>query len=224
MSSHTDQDFDFSENMKARSDQVNADDLIGGSITAQIIGSRRGGAEQPVVFRLSGGHQAWKPCKTMLRLVAECVGGTSTRLVVGRWVTLYRDSEVTFGQKGGGLQKVGGVRMSHMSGLDRKVVISLAIRKGQKATYTVLPLKDPEPDGAPTANLEKVLEDANLTIADFDRWGATMDKPPIDEQADNVKADVAVFLVNNPGKLDEIRALRDAGPSEDNESEHQRGD
>ncbi len=209
----TDTEFDFASTLKARSDQLNADDLVGGPITVQIVGSREGtDIQQPVVLRLSGGHQPWKPCLTMRRLLAIATGSTSTAAVVGRWVTLYRDPEVTFGKN-----KEGGVRMSHLSGLDRTVTARLAVSKGKKGTFSVAPLRTPDQrqQGAPTANLERVLEDAGLDLADFDEWARRQGKPTSADLTPEVKAKTAAWLTTNPAKLDEIRAVHDEAPDTD---------
>jgi hypothetical protein len=120
-----DSDFDFGETLVAKSDQLNADDLVGGPITVQITDAKRGDSpEQPLVLRLSGDHRPWKPCKTARRILAACVGSTNTGALIGRWVRLYRDPDVTWAGKA-----VGGIRVDGMSGIDRPVTIALALNK-----------------------------------------------------------------------------------------------
>ena len=56
----------------AKSDQLNADDLVGGPITVKIEGvTVREDTEQPVTIRLSGGFRPWKPCKTERRVLVH---------------------------------------------------------------------------------------------------------------------------------------------------------
>ncbi len=51
-----------------KSDQLNADDLLLGSITVTITKVRKGDREQPIVVEIEG-HQPYKPCKTMRRIL-----------------------------------------------------------------------------------------------------------------------------------------------------------
>lgn len=187
-------EYDFSDTLRAKSDQLNADDLMGGSITVQIIGFREGDkAEQPLWLRLSGGHQPWKPCKTMRRLLAAAVGSSKASALVGRWVTLYRDPTVTFGGNA-----EGGVRLSHMSGLDRPCEVRLQVSRGKKGTFRVLPLREPDQrqQGAPTADLDRVLEDAGLTVADLDAYLVAAGKPAVADLDAEKRAGIAVWLAN----------------------------
>ena len=59
---------DITPLLAAKSDQLNADDLIAGPITVRVVSARiTGGMEQPVTVELDGGHRPWKPCKTTMR-------------------------------------------------------------------------------------------------------------------------------------------------------------
>jgi hypothetical protein len=137
-----DSDFDFGETLTAKSDQLNADDLVGGPITVQITDAKRGDSpEQPLVLRLSGDHRPWKPCKTARRILAACVGSTNTGALIGRWVRLYRDPDVTWAGKA-----VGGIRVDGMSGIDRPVTIALALNKKAKAEHRIVPIRPPADD------------------------------------------------------------------------------
>ena len=49
-----------------KSDQINADDLIGGTMTITITDVRiKGGQEQPVSSYFDGSDKAFRPCKSM---------------------------------------------------------------------------------------------------------------------------------------------------------------
>ena len=56
---------DLTESIAPRSDQVNADDLIGGPVTYTIREVRKGAAEQPFDFMLVETDRAYRPSKTM---------------------------------------------------------------------------------------------------------------------------------------------------------------
>ena len=64
-------------------------------------------------------------------------------------MTLYRDPNVTFG----GVQ-VGGIRISHMSHIDREMRFALTVSQKKRAAYAVRPLErrrpEPEPDAEPS--------------------------------------------------------------------------
>ena len=138
-------DDDISPTLAAKSDQLNADDLIGGPIVVRIEDVARGDEDQPVVIRISGNHQPWKPSKTARRCLATC-WGPHARTWIGRSVELYRDPEVMFGGV-----KVGGIRVKAASGIDKPVTVMLASTRGKKAAHRidVLRAEQPKPRPAP---------------------------------------------------------------------------
>lgn len=119
-----------------RSDQLNADTLIGGPRIIQISEvSIAPGTEQPVTVRYEGDEsKPWKPCKSMSRVLVHA-WGPDAKAYAGRHVELYLDPTV----KWGGMA-VGGVRISRMSHIERDLVMALTATKGKKAMYTVKPL------------------------------------------------------------------------------------
>ena len=140
---------DVSSTIVAKSDQLNADDLIGGrEVVVQITGVSKVAADQPVVVAITGGHQPWKPCKTMRRVLVEAWGVDASQWV-GRWLTLYRDAAVKWSG-----EAVGGIRIRAMSHITRRVTLSLAVSKGKKVTHVIEILKPPAADAPRTfANL-----------------------------------------------------------------------
>lgn len=127
---------DMSAVIVPKSDQINADDLIAGPMTVRISGiDIRAGTEQPVAIRFEGDNgKPYKPCKSMCRILVTAWGPDAKRYV-GRSMTLYRDPSV----KWGGME-VGGIRISHMSDIDKTLVLALTATKGQRKPYTVRPL------------------------------------------------------------------------------------
>ena len=118
-----------------KSDQISADDFISGPRTYQIEGvAINPGTEQPVNISLVGETRVWRPCKSMARCLVAA-WGPDAKLYSGKSVTLYRDPKV----KWGGLE-VGGVRISHMSHIERPLSMALTATKGRRADYTVKPL------------------------------------------------------------------------------------
>jgi hypothetical protein len=128
---------DMSSVIVPKSDQINAEDFIAGPRTFTIEGvAISPGTEQPVSIKLAGEPRVFRPCKSMSRVL---VGGwgPDASVYVGRSVTLYRDPKV----KWGGLE-VGGIRISHMSHIERDMVMSLTATKGKRAPHQVRVLKD----------------------------------------------------------------------------------
>lgn len=150
---------DMSGVIVPKSDQINADDFVTGPRSFKIQGvSITPGSEQPVTIALEG-SKPWRPCKSMSRLLVAA-WGADAKEYVGRSVTLYRDPKV----KWGGLE-VGGIRVSHLSHIDREMVVALTMTKGKRAPYTVKPLK------ADVAALKVVTPDPDLSF-DFDAFEA----------------------------------------------------
>lgn len=127
---------DLTTTIAAKSDQLNADDLIGRTLTIKVSAVRLlGEAEQPIAIHYDGDNgKPFKPCKSMRRLLVHCWKGDGNQYV-GRQMTLYRDGKV----KWGGLE-VGGIRISHLSHIDGDVTVALTAKKGDKKAYTVKPL------------------------------------------------------------------------------------
>lgn len=138
---------DMSQVIAPKSDQVNADDLIAGPRTYTIEGvDIRPGTEQPVNIKLAGEDRVWRPCKSMSRVLVSA-WGPDAKVYAGRSVTLYRDPKV----KWGGME-VGGIRISHLSHIEREMLLQLTATKGKRAPHIVKPLaiEKPKPaeDGA----------------------------------------------------------------------------
>lgn len=126
---------DMSRFVEAKSDQLNADDLIGAPRTITVRKVAGNDGDQPVSIYYEGdNNKPFKPCKTMRRVLLG-IWGRNAADYVGRSMTLYRDDAVTFG----GLN-VGGIRISHMSHIDKKTVVVVMKTKGKKAGIEVNPL------------------------------------------------------------------------------------
>lgn len=140
-----------------KSDQINADDFIAGPQTFTIREVRiRGGEEQPVNILLEGSDKAFRPCKSMSRVLVAA-WGPDAKVYVGRSLTLYRDPTV----KWGGLE-VGGIRISHMSHIEGKMQMQLTATRGQRKPHVVLPLGSKAPTPKPAS---AAIDDALRTIA-----------------------------------------------------------
>lgn len=140
---------DLTETIAPNSDQLNADDLVAGSKTFTITDVSKGDPEQPIFIHLAEiPGRTYRPSKSMRRVLVAAWGGKGSTYV-GRRLTLYRDPEVRFGR-----DKVGGIKISHLSHIDNRMSLALTVTRGKKAAHTVDPLPD-----APTAPTEPTEED-----------------------------------------------------------------
>jgi hypothetical protein len=131
---------DLTESIAPKSDQLNAEDLLTGPRTFTVSEVRAGTAEQPVDVHLAElPGRPYRPSKTMRRVMVAS-WGKEAAAYTGRRLTLYRDPEVTFGR-----DKVGGIKISHLSNIDKAQTIMLTATRGKRAPHTV----DPLPDAAP---------------------------------------------------------------------------
>jgi len=130
-----------------KSDQINADDLISGPMTVTITGvAISPGTEQPVSIDIGIPGKVYRPCKSMSRVLVAA-WGPDAKAYTGRTMTLYRDPTV----KWGGLD-VGGIRISHLSNIDRDMTMALTATRAQRKPYTVKALKaPPKPETPPSA-------------------------------------------------------------------------
>lgn len=131
---------DMSRFVEAKSDQLNADDLIDAPRTITVTRVTGNDGEQPVSIHYQGDNgKPFKPCKTMRRVLLA-IWKRHAADYVGRSMTLYRDDSVTFG----GLA-TGGIRISHMSGIDKETIVVVMKSKGKKAGIKIQPLKAEQP-------------------------------------------------------------------------------
>lgn len=128
---------DMSDFIAAKSDQLNADDLMDSprTITITKVTASPDSADQPVSIHYENGEgRPFKPCKTVRRIMVG-VWGKDASKYVGRSMTLYRDPTVSFG----GMQ-VGGIRVSHMSHIESDKTVALLVTRGRKAPFKIKPL------------------------------------------------------------------------------------
>jgi len=126
---------DLSRTIAPKSDQLNADDLIGGPRTITITGVKLVAEDQPVAISFDNDEgKPWKPCKSMRRVLVKAWGADGAKYA-GRSLTLYLDESVRFGGAA-----VGGIRIGAMSHISKDLVMALTATRGTKKAYTVKPL------------------------------------------------------------------------------------
>lgn len=134
---------DVTRLIQAKSDQQNAEDYIAGPRTIKIRDVvLNGAAEQKISVYFEGDdNKPWKPCKSAARCLAAVWGADASKWI-GLSCTIYCDPTVTWGGAA-----VGGIRVSHMEGLDKPRPLMLSKARGKKAAVTIHPLKmEKQPD------------------------------------------------------------------------------
>ncbi len=119
-----------------KSNQLNADDLFGGrTMTIKITKVSGVSGEQLIAINFEGDNgKPYMPCKSMRRVLVH-VWGIEGASYVGKSLTLYCDPKVLFGGVA-----VGGLRISHMSHIDKEITMALTASKSNRKPYTVNPL------------------------------------------------------------------------------------
>lgn len=142
---------DISKAIEAKSDQLNAVDLVGGSRTITISNVTMISGDQPLSIYYDGDNKRpWKPCRTAARILAT-LWGLDGKQYIGRKVTLYFDKDVVWGG-----EKVGGVRVSHLSNIEKQHKLVLSVSRHKKQTFTI----DPYTEGPKALENNKVFLDA----------------------------------------------------------------
>ncbi|OOY22469.1 hypothetical protein BMI91_19500 [Thioclava sediminum] len=128
-------DIDITRAIRAKSDQLNADDLLAGPMTIKIRDIQVVAGEQPVSVYFDGDDgKPWKPSKSALRVLAAIWGANAAKWL-GMSCTLFNDESVTWAGVA-----VGGIRVSHMEGLSKPREIKLTKTRGKKVGVTIQPL------------------------------------------------------------------------------------
>lgn len=160
-----------------RTDQANYDDFIAGPRTIKItaVKANDGSKEQPISVYFEGDEgKPYKPCLSMRRVMVH-VWGADARNYVGRSMTLYGDPKVQFGG-----MAVGGIRISHMSHIDKPQTMALTATRAKRAPFTVQPLQGAPVESPPTIADYEAASDAAALEALEDRRKRLWTKVPTD--------------------------------------------
>lgn len=133
---------ELAQSVQPDSSQINTDDLVSGPITVTITGVRRGNKEQPIQIDLLGYDRVFRPCKTMRRILIAAFTDDPKEWV-GQQMTLYCDPTVTWAGV-----KVGGIRISHLSGLKEPRTFIITQGRGRRIETTIYPIASLSPEDA----------------------------------------------------------------------------
>ena len=152
--------YDVSAAIEAKSDQLNAVDIMGYEPVIRIREVKVRTGEQPVSIYFDGdNNRPWKPSKGMLRLMVGA-WGKDARNWIGKYAKLYFEKKVRYAGK-----EDGGIRLRALSdipshGLD----LILTLNRQMRENYHV-PLLVVEPDEYPEdkfqAGLSAMVESIN---------------------------------------------------------------
>jgi len=119
--------------LEAKSDQLNAVDIMGAEPVIRIRDVQVKKGEQPVSIYFDGdNNRPWKPSKGMLRILAGAWGRDSQQWI-GRFVQIYFESSVKYAG-----QEVGGIRIRSLSDIDsRGLTFALTINRQKREPYFV---------------------------------------------------------------------------------------
>lgn len=123
---------DISDAILAKSDQINAIDLIE-PVTVTVVEVREGNAEQPVhiITDIYGKGRPFKPSKTVLRDLGKA-WGKDTQPWVGRRMELFNEPSVLWAGK-----PVGGIRVSALSHIPAPIQTAHTITRGKYKEVTI---------------------------------------------------------------------------------------
>lgn len=124
---------DITAALEAKSDQLNAVDIMAADRTIRIRDVNVKAGEQPVSVYFDGDNgRPWKPCKGMLRILAGA-WGTESQNWIGKHAQLYFEPSVTYGGTA-----VGGIRIRKLSDIDPKgLSFTLTISRQKRIPYPV---------------------------------------------------------------------------------------
>lgn len=136
--------YDVSAAIEAKSDQLNAVDIMGYEPVIRIREVKVRTGEQPVSIYFDGdNNRPWKPSKGMLRLMVGA-WGKDARNWIGKYAKLYFEKKVRYAGK-----EVGGIRIRALSdipshGLDLILTLNRQMRENYHVSLLVV-----EPDEYP---------------------------------------------------------------------------
>ena len=127
---------------RAKSDQLNASDLLTGPITVSVEGVKMKDPkeQQPMTVSISGGHMPWKPCKGM-RTALIAAWGLPLSQWTGRQITLINNPKVKYGG-----EEKGGIEVAALSHIDAPFVIKITVSRQQKKVFTIQPIVIAQPE------------------------------------------------------------------------------
>ena len=178
---------DLSDTIEAKSDQMNAIDLIMGPRTITVTSVKKvADKKQPVFIYYEGDNgKPYKPCLGMRRILITEFGKD------GKWegkqITVFNEPTVVYAGK-----EEGGIEVSNLSGLDGPKKHKVVLTRGKFKIVTIYPIEEvklnPLSDEA-LAAIEDVLSQAE-SMADLQKTKKRIDAGKYDADG-TAKTDAA---------------------------------
>lgn len=184
-------------------------------IESTLVEDPDGGAarERMIVHFRNDALKPWLPCKTTGFCMAAMYGD-DTEGWIGKPVTLYFDPTVKVGR-----DVKGGIRVRGAPGIRPMTVeVKLPKRKPLSIRLVDTAPRRQEQQARPTADLEQVLADAELTVNDLDDWRESNGKGPVADLDDTQRAKLAGWLAQDQIRLEAIRAFANSTTTPDTDS------
>lgn len=133
----------FMQTLEAKSDQLNATDIMGTELVIRIRDAQlTNNKDQPLSIYFDGdNNRPWKPSKGMRRVLAAGWGADTDNLI-GKSVKLYFEPTVTYAGK-----EVGGIRIKAMSDINPNgMVVVEAVNRQKRVPVHVEYLDTTQPE------------------------------------------------------------------------------
>ena len=126
------------DTIKPKSDQLNADDLVGTERTIQVEHVELvNNPQQPVnIYYFGGDGRPFKPCLTVRRILIA-LWGDNQDVWPGRFMNLYVDPTVSYGKQ----KNIGGIRVNAVSHIPSAATLKLTKTRGIKQEFTIQPIQ-----------------------------------------------------------------------------------
>ena len=153
-----------------KSTQLNSEQLLYGPLTITVTSVARGSDDQPITVHYRGENgRPYLPCKSMRKVLIFAWGEDGNKWV-GRSMTLFNDLAV----KWAGVA-VGGIRISHMTHIDREISLQLTATRGKKEPFIIKMLTPPADDRVEKFRAALTKKAGEGLAAIVDAWGKTPD-------------------------------------------------
>jgi len=153
-----------------KSNQLNSEQLLYGPLTITVTSVARGSDDQPITIHYRGENgRPYLPCKSMRKVLIFAWGEDGNQWI-GRSMTLFNDLAV----KWAGVA-VGGIRISHMTHIEREISLQLTATRGKKEPFIIKMLTPPADDRVEKFRAALTKKAGEGLAAIVDAWGKTPD-------------------------------------------------
>jgi hypothetical protein len=148
---------DLSDTIEAKSDRINAADLMGADkviVISEVIRYSENGTNKFYLNYVGHNGRAYKPSLGMRRIIMTLWGKDGTQYI-GRSIKIFRDPTVIYAGKA-----AGGVVISAMTDIQSRATVVIPISKTKSVTYVIDKLEPTDkpawPDDAFAAKFESI--------------------------------------------------------------------